>query len=139
MTIVPVVAAIITKGGKVLIAQRKPGCAREPLKWEFPGGKVEEGETPQQALAREIMEELGVRIEVGEPFSVTSAFGGGMHIVLIAFMARLRGGEPKAIDVNDWRWVRRSELAGYDWAHADRPIASKLAGKGRIKTERGED
>ncbi len=120
-----VVAGIIEKGGKLLVAQRKEDCAREALKWEFPGGKVEYGESPQDSLKREIMEELGLEIEVGEPFAASSVVSGKMHVVLLAFRART-GGEPKAIDVKDWRWAGADELDGFDWARADIPIVRKL-------------
>ncbi len=125
MATVLVVAGIIEKGGKILVAQRKEDCAREALKWEFPGGKVEYGEAPQDSLKREIREELGMEIEVGEPFAASSAVSGGMHIVLLAFRART-GGEPEAIDVKDWRWAAVGELGGFDWAEADIPIVRKL-------------
>ena len=121
-----VVAGVIEKGGKILVAQRKADCAREALRWEFPGGKVEYGETPQESLRREIKEELGIQIDVGEPFCASSAVSGGMHIVLLVFRAGVSGGEPRAIDVKDWRWVRKDELGGFDWAAADAPVVRKL-------------
>ncbi|MCI0504020.1 (deoxy)nucleoside triphosphate pyrophosphohydrolase [Candidatus Micrarchaeota archaeon] len=122
-----VVAGVIRKGDMLLIAQRKDDCKREPGKWEFPGGKAEAGETPQKALAREIMEELGVRIEAGKRvFCVSHAEGRGIRIRLQAYLADWRDGEPKALDVKDFRWVRIAELDGYDWARADLPIVRKL-------------
>lgn len=121
-----VVAGVIVKDGKVLVAQRKADCRREPLKWEFPGGKVEYGEAPQESLRREIMEELGVGIEVGEPFCASSAVSGGMHVVLLFFKATLASGEPRPIDVNDWRWLDAGSLGDLDWAAADLPAVRKL-------------
>ena len=122
-----VTAAVIRKGRKVLIAQRKEDCPREPQKWEFPGGKVESGETPQEALRREIMEELGVRISVGEPFTVSSSRKGGTQIVLLSFMCAIGNSEPRALQCRDIRWVPAGELEGFDWAEADIPIVRKLA------------
>jgi 8-oxo-dGTP diphosphatase len=121
-----VVAGVIRKDGKLLIAQRKYGCPREPGKWEFPGGKVERGETPQQSLEREIMEELGVRITVGARFCQTSVESNGVRIRLVAYLAGWAGGEPRALDCEDFRWVAPGELSRYDWADADEPIARRL-------------
>jgi len=125
-----VVAGIIEKNGKVLIAQRKEDCPREPLMWEFPGGKVERGETPAQSLKREIKEELGIEIDVGEKFLETSLEDKGVEIALAAYRARWKSGAAKAIDVRDFRWVEVEELGGFEFAKADVPIVEKLMAAG---------
>ncbi len=120
-----VAAAVIEKDGMFLVAQRKEGGG-EPLKWEFPGGKVERGESPEQCLRREMMEELGIGISVGEQICTSPGFSGGTEILLFAFRATISSGEPRAIDVRDWRWVRKGDLPGLDWAKADREVVRTL-------------
>ncbi|MFH0737344.1 MAG: (deoxy)nucleoside triphosphate pyrophosphohydrolase [Candidatus Micrarchaeota archaeon] len=121
-----VVAGIIRKGERILLAQRKDDCPREPGRWEFPGGKVEEGESPQEALDREIMEELGVRITVGKLFATSLLEKCGVAIKLDAYLAEWASGEAKALDCRDFRWVAADELRGFDFAEADLPIVAKL-------------
>ncbi len=128
-----VVAAIIRKGGLFLIAQRMDSATREAGKWEFPGGKVEQGEEPRDALAREIMEELGIVISVGPEFAESGAEGKGMRIRLVAYLADWVSGEPKAIEVKGFRYVAREELPGFEWAEADKPIVRKLLAQGPEK------
>jgi 8-oxo-dGTP diphosphatase len=126
-----VAAGIIRKGNKVLIAQRKDDCVREPRKWEFPGGKIEPGETPEECLKREILEELGIRIRVGVEFCASSVESGGVLIRLRAFTSEWAGGEARALDCRDFRWVGVRELAGFDWAKADIPIVEMLVARGK--------
>jgi 8-oxo-dGTP diphosphatase len=125
-----VAAGVIERDGTVLIAQRKRG-RREELKWEFPGGKLEPGETPEGCLARELREELGVETQVeGYVGASTCAYGWGT-VELLAYRVRLIAGNPTALaDHEEVRWVSLGELAGYDFADADVPIVHLLAGDG---------
>jgi 8-oxo-dGTP diphosphatase len=115
------VGAAIVDGARCLVAQRS-AAMREPLRWEFPGGKVEPGESAQQALAREIDEELGVRIEVLE------LLGGNDHqqLRLDVYLARIVDGEPVAHEHAALRWVAAEGLDALDWAAADVPLVAPL-------------
>jgi 8-oxo-dGTP diphosphatase len=95
-----------------------------PLKWEFPGGKLELNELPEAALKREILEELGVEIEIGSALQVSEhSYDGVRTIRLIPFLASIIvGNEPKAHEHSEIRWVPNSELMQLDWAAADVPI-----------------
>lgn len=122
-----VIAAIIMKDGKVLIAQRGQG-QRLAGKWEFPGGKLEEGETPEECLRREIKEELDMDIEVEGYFgeSVYHYETGPVRIVF--YRARMLGGNCRLRVHSRVEWVSPHQLAKYDFAPADVPIVHKLRG-----------
>lgn len=120
-----VTAAIITDGKKVLIAQRK-STGRLPNKWEFPGGKIEAGETPESCLKREIMEEFGIEVSVGQFLGESTyeyAFG---MIRLLAFRTSWIEGElnPKAHSAIEW--VTPDQMNSYDFAPADIPFVEKI-------------
>jgi 8-oxo-dGTP diphosphatase len=123
-------AAVIRRGSKILIAQRKRDSRLEPLKWEFPGGKIEYTEDPRVCLVREIMEEMGIRIAVEGIFEVVShnyrKGGKTYHILLLCYLCRYRGGTPQPIDCHDMRWVGRDEIGAFDFAAADIPIVRKV-------------
>jgi 8-oxo-dGTP diphosphatase len=125
-----VVAAILRKDRKYLIAQRKDDCKSAPGKWEFPGGKVESGEHPESALKREIMEELGMEIRGLRLFSVTStSHGPGArypHIVMISYLAEPVGEKFSLLDCKDAKWVLPGELADYPLIEGDEEIAEML-------------
>jgi len=126
-----VTCGIIWKGRRFLLAQRKPDSTLEALKWEFPGGKIEFTEDPPQALRREIREELGCEINVGEIFCVSSHTylkpdGKGKHIMMLAYDCAHRRGEAESLDVNDFRWVTVEELDDFDLAAADHVIRDRL-------------
>jgi 8-oxo-dGTP diphosphatase len=125
--VIRVAAGIIVRDGRILIAQRKDG-GRHAGRWEFPGGKIEPGERPEDALVREIREELGVEIRVGKLRAMLSHFyeKEGVRVEIHVFMAEIRSGEPENLDVRDSRWVLPAELGGYDFVEADRPLVSEL-------------
>jgi 8-oxo-dGTP diphosphatase len=120
-----VTAAIIREGGKILITQRAADD-RLALKWEFPGGKIERGETPENCLIREIWEELCLEIIVeGHCATVIHAYETG-EIELMAYFAAVAGGGIKLCVHADARWVTVGELDSYDFAPADLPIVEEL-------------
>lgn len=122
---VDVVAALIWRGDAFLICQRPANKARGLL-WEFAGGKVEPGETPQQALARECREELDIGLEVGEPFmQVTHAYP-DITVRLTLYCARIVSGEPRRLEHAALRWIRPDEIPQFDFCPADEPILARL-------------
>jgi len=137
MNPVAVVAAVLVHDGRLLIAQRKKN-ANQALKWEFPGGKIERGETPEQALARELQEELGIRTETGRIFDAKIFEYPEKTVLLLFYISRLTGGEASAIDANAFRWVYPEELKEYDFADADKETAARL-GKCRFSESRIEE
>ncbi len=118
-------AAVIERGGQVLLAQRPAGGLLGGM-WEFPGGKVEPGETLPESLRREIIEELGVEIEVGEPFGVYEHAYTHFSVTLHAFRCRLVSGEPRPIQPSDLRWVTPDELKEFPMGKIDRQIARRI-------------
>lgn len=119
-----VVAGEIERGGRYLITQRRPQ-ARMPLLWEFPGGRVEAGESDQAALVRELKEELGIKVEVG-PLSlhVTHEYE-GYTLDLLVYRATTSD-EPRALRVHDLRWVEPSEFDQYEFPGADQRTVDAL-------------
>jgi len=127
-----VVAAVIERGGRVLLAQR-PGHKHLALKWEFPGGKVEPGETAEAALLREIREELNGEVCVIRPLPRFTHTYDRTTIEMIPFVCHLVPGspEPQPAEHVAIAWVLPHELAGYDLAAADLPVAAALLGQDR--------
>jgi mutator protein MutT len=123
-----VVAAVIERDGTILCAQRKPGGAL-PLLWEFPGGKIEAGETRLEALEREISEELGVAIRAGSFLMTVRHRYEEFFITMHLYRARIVAGEPCLNEHAALRWLRPYELRGLDWAPADIPAVDRLAGE----------
>jgi 8-oxo-dGTP diphosphatase len=120
-----VVAAILFRDEKVLIAQR---AQTDPLAglWEFPGGKVEDGESPEDSLIREMQEEFCIDVEVGEYFA-SSVFPYDQGTIrLLAYMCRWTGGEMHSTVHQDYVWVAVKKLDQYTFAPADRPLVEKL-------------
>jgi A/G-specific adenine glycosylase len=122
-----VTAAVIRKHGRLLIAQR-PLRGRLGGLWEFPGGKVEAGETLPQCLRHEIREELGIRIKVGKPITSIDHAYTHFKITLYAFECEFVSGQPQALQVQDFKWVRMSELKKYAFAKTDLRIISAIVG-----------
>jgi 8-oxo-dGTP diphosphatase len=123
-----IVAAIIITGGRVLACERTapPEVAG---RWEFPGGKVEPGETDQEALARECDEELGVRVEVGERVGPDVPLAHGRAVLRVFRVSLLDGDEPQALEHSAMRWLAPDELNSVPWLPADRPIVRALRDK----------
>jgi A/G-specific adenine glycosylase len=127
---VDVTAAVIRKrdrrnGDRILIAQRPMGGMLGGL-WEFPGGKVKRGETLEECLRREIREELGVEIKVGQPVTQVKHAYTHFRITLHTYECRVIRGRPRPIEVADWRWVRLDELDDFAFAVTDRKIIQAL-------------
>lgn len=124
---ISVVAALIERDGRLLICQRRKGDVY-PLKWEFPGGKIQSGETPPQALTRELEEELGVRAVIGPEIYRTQHTYDAPHreVDLLFFVAELGKQEPRNLAFEQILWVGRSELQKYDFLEADRELIARL-------------
>ena len=115
-----VVAAIIERNGEVLICQRQPWQSH-PLKWEFPGGKVEAGESPRQALARELSEEVGIQNATGAEIArYTFRYPGKRPILLIFLRVQSFTGEPQNLVFRQMRWEPSNRLADFDFVEGDR-------------------
>lgn len=123
---VHVAAAVIeNREGRVLIARRKPEISLGGY-WEFPGGKIEEGETPAQCAARELHEEMDVRVETGDVISESTYDYGDKVVHLVAVRALLLGGHIRLHDHDDIRWVTVPEMGDYLFAPADEAIVERL-------------
>ena len=122
-----VVAALILRGDQVLICQRRPDQPMA-LKWEFPGGKIEPGESPEQALARELDEELGIQAELGSLVARTRhTYRSGGAVDLQFFAVHTFQGEVQNRIFHDLRWVSLRELTSFDFLAADRNLIRDLA------------
>jgi 8-oxo-dGTP diphosphatase len=126
-----VVAALIKEGNKVLLTQRWPG-RHLGLTWEFPGGKVEEGEGDVEALSRELREELGVEAEIGSCCFETRHGYGSREVHLLIFRCKLTEGTPRALDVKAMEWAEIETLAERKFPPADLLFVQELVA-GRIK------
>lgn len=121
-----VTAAVIERDGKVLCARRKAGLVAEGL-WEFPGGKLEEGEVPEKGLRRELEEELGVEARIGE-FLCSVPFKGSLaSFKLVVFKAELLGDDLRLTDHDEVRWLGADEMDEALFSKPDRPVVRLLA------------
>ena len=123
--VLKVTAAVIIENQRVLITQRAAHDAMGE-KWEFPGGKIEPGETPQACLQRELQEELGIVAEVRDLFAVSQHAYAQFNIELSAYTAVIRSGQMTLHTHKDARWVALEELPLFDFSDADQPIVQKL-------------
>ncbi|NLM53004.1 MAG: (deoxy)nucleoside triphosphate pyrophosphohydrolase [Firmicutes bacterium] len=123
---IDVAAAVLENDeGKILVAKRKKGKKLGGF-WEFPGGKIEEGETPEETLKRELREEMNVEIKVGEYLGENVHCYEDFAIRLMAYRAKIVGGEIKLSDHEEYLWVEAGELAKVNLAPADIPLVRLL-------------
>ena len=129
-----VAAALTDAAGRVLLQQRAPGRAMAGL-WEFPGGKVDDGELPEAALVRELNEELGIEANPADlaPACFASAPLGERHMILLLYLCRRWQGEPRPLDAVALRWERPAAMRALAMPPADTPLVDLLL----TLTERG--
>jgi 8-oxo-dGTP diphosphatase len=122
-----VVAGILLRGDEILCCQR-PQSDAFPLKWEFPGGKIEPDESPEQALVRELTEELAIYADIGVLVeTIRHSYTLDVIIELYFFRIDRWKGEIENLIFNDVRWVRRAELTSLDFLEADRELVARLS------------
>lgn len=131
---IEVVAALIWDKDKFLICQRPANKVRALL-WEFVGGKVEKGETKEQALIRECKEELNITLNVGEVFMEVVHEYPDITVHLTLFNATIAKGVPQKLEHNDIKWITPGEISNYDFCPADEEILEKIANKYKLFTE----
>ena len=120
-------AALIDADGRVLVQRRPEGASMAGL-WEFPGGKIEPGETPEAALLRELREELGIDVESAclAPAAFASEALGERHLLLLLYVCRKWAGRPQALHAAELKWVRPVELHRLEMPPADKPLIGLL-------------
>lgn len=116
-----VACAIIEINGRILCTQRSESMSL-PLKWEFPGGKIDEGESPAECLRRELREELGIEASVGQARPVTTHSYPAFSVTLYPFMCEITSGKITLHEHRAMAWMPIEELQTLDWAEADLPI-----------------
>jgi 8-oxo-dGTP diphosphatase len=122
-----VVAAVIERDGSILIAQRKR-TGHHPLKWEFPGGKVESNETPEAGVVRELREELDIGVQVGAEIGrYEFQYKGRWPIMLMFYRVVDFSGEPKNVDFEQILWAPRERLSDYDFLEGDAEFLSQYS------------
>jgi len=125
--IIKVVGAILIKEGRILCAQRG-GEKSLPFLWEFPGGKIEQGESPHQALIRELSEELLIEVELEATIFDAVSYEYDFGVVnLTTIIGKLKSGEPVLTEHQEIRWLSPEELFEVEWAPADIPIVKQLS------------
>ena len=131
MKTINVVAAIIEDGDRIFATQRGYGDFKDG--WEFPGGKIEPGETPQQALQREIKEELDVEIRVGDLLTIVETDYPKFHLSMQCFLCTITAGELRLKEHEAARWLDRDQLDSVNWLPADVKVVSAYKKMGKIK------
>jgi mutator protein MutT len=132
---VRVVAAVIERNGRILIGQRR-STDRHPYKWEFPGGKVELNEAPEEALKRELREELAIEAEIGpEMARYQVQYGSSRPLELLFYRVRRFEGEPQNLSFEQIRWDRPNRLTGYDFLEGDIAFVKRLAEGSAIEVD----
>jgi len=126
-----VAGLIVGDDGRILITQRRADQALGG-RWEFPGGKVEPGEAPVDALVRELREEIGVTVSVGRIWDVLFHAYPEFDLVMLVYVCRILAGTgpPRAVEVADLAWVAARDLAAWDILPADRPLVDRLRAEG---------
>jgi 8-oxo-dGTP diphosphatase len=124
-----VVAAVVERDGKYLITQRRASAVL-PLLWEFPGGRVEAGETDAQALRREVLHRLGIEVECGKLISFVSHPYDHYVVDLFLYECDLLGDDLRPLAVTDYRWVASADFDQYPFTPADEASMNKLLGVG---------
>ena len=119
-----VCAAVVFREGRVMVCQRKAG-AHNGLKWEFPGGKLEPGESPEDALARELKEELDIGARVGRIVDAVAHRYDDRDVLVLFYRCEILSGEPRAADCRAVAWATPEELPRYDFAGADRAFIER--------------
>lgn len=119
-----VVAGVVRRDGRIMLCQRRPEV-HNGLKWEFPGGKLEPGESPEEALARELREELCVDVRVGRIVDAVYHRYPDRDVLLMFYECEIVGGEPRTADCNAIAWVTAEALSSYDFAGADRAFVER--------------
>lgn len=124
MKTIHVVAAIIEKEGRYFATQRGYGEFKDG--WEFPGGKIEQGESPEEALQREIREELDTQISVGRLFTTVDYDYPEFHLHMLCYVCRVVSGKLRLLEAEDAKWLTREELNSVNWLPADRDVVRAL-------------
>jgi 8-oxo-dGTP diphosphatase len=122
-----VAAALIDGEGRVLLARRPAGKAHGGL-WEFPGGKLEEGESPEEALVRELREELEIDVSTAclAPIAFSSCASGDIHLLMPLFACRKWKGAPRPVAAEQLAWIKPVDFRNYPMPPADKPLAAQL-------------
>jgi 8-oxo-dGTP diphosphatase len=121
-----VAAGVVTWNEKILVARRRAGAHLEGL-WEFPGGKLQRDESPEECLVRELEEELGVRVRAGRVLEVIHHRYPDRAVLLLFYACELIEGEPRPLGCEEIRWLDRDELETLEWVPADLPFVRRLA------------
>ncbi|SHF78160.1 8-oxo-dGTP diphosphatase [Flavobacterium segetis] len=122
---IDVTCAIVYFNNKILVTQRSDKM-KLPLKWEFPGGKLEDGETKEDCIKREILEEINIEIEIVGTLTNSLFDYGSFKVNLIPFIANYKDGSIKLSEHKDFKLVHKEQLLDLDWAEADLPIVREL-------------